>query len=118
MARPPIQHHKVWHEFVIDEDALDGLQKVAGIHAAGQAAKGILSNPGVAPLLVGALLSAVVAVKGKDIIDSLTRWYKGIQSLLDADTPEAKSQAASDLSNALRELIEFFSPLGPLTPIP
>ncbi len=121
MPRPPIQHVK--HIISFDKDAvalIEDLQetwiKAKAIGAAGEAAEGILSNPNLAFLVGGGILALIAGSVGKDIADQVVAYFSSLSALIDAETPEDKSAAAFDLTNALRALIKALSPLGPFTP--
>lgn len=111
---PPKQRLRI----EVAQNTLDELKTTAAILAAGRAGQGLLSNPALGGLALAAILGVITASAGKDVADAFTKWFAGLQGILDAETPEEKSVAVNRTADGLRALIRALSPLGPLTPLP
>ncbi len=81
------------------------------ITAAGESLGGLLGNPTAFPILAGAVATALGVSLGKEGIESVVRWFTAIQGVFDAPDEDARRSAGDDLIDAMKAVIDFFSPV-------
>ena len=123
MGRPPVQHHK--HIISFDREAVDLITDIQetwlkgkAVRAVGEASEGILSNPALAPLILGGVLASLAPAVGKDLIETVSKYLAEAGTVFSPDAdPAEKAQAARNMTTLLREILKSpISPLGGLIP--